>query len=437
MTKTSNLNLITKKICELFEYTIPGEWGIEGDPENDIPVLRSTNFTNEGRIDYSNLAFRKIDPKRLALRLVNKGTILIEKSGGSPSQPAGRVVYCDEDFNGSASNFIEIAKTNNLFCPKYVFFLLHHLYQIGLVLKYQQQTTGIINFKLEQYKNEEVLLPRDRKEQTQIAAILSTIDRAIEQTEAIIAKQQRIKTGLMQDLLTKGIDENGNVRSEETHEFKDSPLGRIPVEWEVQTLESIVDEPITYGIVQAGSHIAGGIPYIRTGDMAGDSFELDKLLRTSPKIAKSYKRSEVYAGDIVFALRATVGKVLSVPQELSGSNLTQGTAKISPMADIDETFLLWALRASIVAHQIQVVQKGTTFSEITLGELCKLRIVLPKKREEQSIIGFQLQTRQESIQLMKTLLAKHKEAKTGLMQDLLTGNVRVTALLNDPKTAQV
>ncbi|MFM7787164.1 MAG: restriction endonuclease subunit S, partial [Microcystis panniformis] len=65
------------------------------------------------------------------------------------------------------------------------------------------------------------------KEQTQIATILSTIDRAIEQTEALISKQQRIKTGLMQDLLTKGIDENGNIRSEETHNFKDSRLGRI------------------------------------------------------------------------------------------------------------------------------------------------------------------------------------------------------------------
>ena len=59
-------------------------------------------------------------------------------------------------------------------------------------------------------------------EQTKIAEILSTVDRAIEQTEALIAKQQRIKTGLMQDLLTRGIDEHGNLRSEQTHEFKDS-----------------------------------------------------------------------------------------------------------------------------------------------------------------------------------------------------------------------
>ncbi len=78
--------------------------------------------------------------------------------------------------------------------------------------------------------------PTNKSEQIKIADILLTVDHAIEQTEALIAKQQRIKTGLMQDLLTRGIDEQGNLRSEETHEFKESALGRIPVEWEVRTL---------------------------------------------------------------------------------------------------------------------------------------------------------------------------------------------------------
>ncbi|MCP4628432.1 MAG: hypothetical protein GY850_33715 [bacterium] len=85
----------------------------------------------------------------------------------------------------------------------------------------------------------ELSFPTSKPEQTKIAEILSTVDRAIEQTEALIAKQQRIKTGLMQDLLTRGIDEHGNLRSEQTHEFKDSPLGRIPVEWEVVEVKKI------------------------------------------------------------------------------------------------------------------------------------------------------------------------------------------------------
>ena len=73
------------------------------------------------------------------------------------------------------------------------------------------------------------------------------MDRAIEETEALIAKQQRIKTGLMQDLLTRGIDEGDNLRSEQTHKFKDSPLGRIPVEWESASLAAFVPSA-EYGI---------------------------------------------------------------------------------------------------------------------------------------------------------------------------------------------
>jgi type I restriction enzyme S subunit len=229
------------KIRDLFSSSTPGDWGKDGNQEDGVPVLRSTNFCNNGSIDYSDIAYREVDETRLKKRRVDKGTILIEKSGGSPSQAAGRVVYCDREFNGTASNFIEVVKVKDDFSPRYVAFLLYYLYQIGIVLKYQQQTTGIINFKLNEYSEEMVNCPASKPEQAKIAEILSSVDRAIEQTEALIAKQQRIKTGLMQDLLTRGIDEHGNLRSEETHKFKDSPLGRIPVEWEVRRLTESCD----------------------------------------------------------------------------------------------------------------------------------------------------------------------------------------------------
>ena len=268
-----------------------------------------------------------------------------------------------------------------------------------------------------------------KQEQTKIAKILSTVDRAIEQTEALIVKQQRIKTGLMHDLLTRGIDEHGNLRSEQTHQFKDSPLGRIPVEWEVKPLKDLVDEPITYGIVQAGPHIENGIPYIRTGDMAGETIQVSELLKTSPQIAKSYKRSSVYPGGIVFALRATVGKVLPVNEELSGANLTQGTAKISPRDSVDSIFLLWAMRTSQVQKAIRLEQKGTTFMEITLGDLRRIKLALPKEKYEQSVIGERLNFHERLRRNFLEQKQKLQSTKTALMQDLLTGKRRVTSYI--------
>ena len=280
-------------------------------------------------------------------------------------------------------------------------------------------------------KKVEVKYPSSRREQTQIATVLSTIDQAIEQTEALIAKHQRIKTGLMQDLLTKGIDEQGNIRSGETHEFKDSPLGRIPVEWEVRKLEQCVHSDITYGIVQAGPHIPNGIPYIRTGDMAGSRLSIENLLRTSESIAAKYKRSTVRTGEIVFALRATVGKVLEVPQELDGANLTQGTARIAPSKGIHNRYLLWALRSHAVLQEIELVKKGTTFFEVTLGDLRQIEVPLPSSIKEQVTIGKMIETVESSLEATNSERAKLQRIKSGLMQGLLTGKVRVNHFIQE------
>jgi type I restriction enzyme S subunit len=163
--------------------------------------------------------------------------------------------------------------------------------------------------------------------------------------------------------------------------------------------------------------------------MAGDAIELDHLLRTSAAIAKSYKRSEVHIGDIVFALRATVGKVLPVTSMIDGANLTQGTAKISPAKCVDTKFLLWAMRHSAVLRQIQLHQKGTTFMEITLSDLRAIKVRIPNRVEEQAYIGEILSVQEALITRYTSQLKKLRSLKTALMQDLLTGRKRVTALL--------
>jgi type I restriction enzyme S subunit len=291
------------------------------------------------------------------------------------------------------------------------------------------QTTGLNAISFSELRKVSFVFPNNKSEQSCIAKILSLVDEAITQTEALITKYQRIKTGLMQDLLTKGIDENGNIRSEATHEFKDSPLGRIPKDWEEKELSTCVKASITYGIVQAGPHVENGIPYIRTGDMAGDSLIVKEMLRTSPSIAGSFKRSEVHTGEIVFALRATVGEVLEVPSDLDGANLTQGTARIAPSDKVSNNFLLWMMRTEVVKNQIELVKKGTTFFEITLGDLREIRVFIPKNKKEQEAIAKSLDLQEQSIASKKCLLAKLKSLKKGLMQDLLTGKVSVDSLL--------
>jgi len=254
-------------------------------------------------------------------------------------------------------------------------------------------------------------------EQQKIASILTSVDDVIEKTEAQISKLQDLKQGMMQELLTKGIGHT---------EFKDSPVGRIPKSWDLNRLDELVKsaKPITYGIVQAGPHVEHGIPYIRVSDMARGFLSAAGMLRTSHEIAESYHRSKVSSGDLVYALRGMVGHALVIPEDLEGANLTQGTARISPGEGVTSDYILWALRSNYVANQTDKEMKGSTFQEITLASLRNIKLLIPSLRE-QKIISARLNSVDNVVVSKGKSLGKMQFLKKSLMQDLLTGKVRV------------
>ena len=150
-----------------------------------------------------------------------------------------------------------------------------------------------------------------KPEQTKIAEILSTVDRVIELMEALIAKQQRIKTGLMQDLLTRGIDEHGDLRSEQTHQFKDSQLGRIPVEWEVLPISLVLAQPPKNGYSPVESTNWNGIYMLGLGCLTNDGFR-PKQLKYAPKVDSSIEAARLHDGDFLISrsnTRSLVGLV--------------------------------------------------------------------------------------------------------------------------------
>jgi type I restriction enzyme S subunit len=274
--------------------------------------------------------------------------------------------------------------------------------------------------------------PIDQSEQTQIATILSTIDRAIEQTEALIAKQQRIKTGLMQDLLTKGIDENGNIRSEETHEFKDSPLGRIPVEWEVKKIGEI--STISYGISDAieqsrnSGILTVTLPCVLS---SGELIVKPELLAYSDE--NKVKQSDLLKkGDLLFNWRNGsqnhLGKTAYFNLEEKYTHVGF-LLKIRTSPRLCDSRFLWYLLCDIKEKgffQTAKIQVNNTFNS---NELRKVVLFFPRIDEQKIIVKF-LDSIQFAISNQSEYLTKLKSIKFGLMQDLLTGKVRVTDLLN-------
>ena len=268
--------------------------------------------------------------------------------------------------------------------------------------------SGGTRSKLTRGEMEQVVVPvPPLEEQRRIAEILDTIDETIQATERIIAKRETQLYGLAAYLMSPS-----------------APFRK----WEERRLAEWTrpDCPITYGMVQAGPHIPDGIPYIRTGDMTTELC-VEGLLRTSPQIAQRYSRSRVSEGDIVCAIRATVGKVLIVPLELDGANLTQGTARIAPGLDADRFCLLWALRSNEIRRQIRAVQKGTTFQEITLEQLRSLVVRLPTDLVDQRQLTTPLLATEAVIQTERSTLDKLKKLQSGLATDLLSSRVRTVA----------
>lgn len=418
------------KIRDFFSSSIPGDWGTDCSPDNGVPVLRSTNFCNDGSIDYTDIAYRRVEEGRLRRRRVDKETILIEKSGGSSFQAAGRVVYCDRDFNGTASNFIEVVKVKDGFSSRYVAFLLYYLYQIGLVQKYQQQTTGIINFKLYEYYNESVRCPFSKLEQEKIAEILTTVDRTIEQTEAMIAKQQRIKTGLMQDLLTRGIDEQGNLRSEKTHKFKDSPLGRIPVAWADKKLSDIyVDDPKN-GIFKTAKEIGAGMLMIGQTSIISNrriDYQLARRANVSRSEWLSYGLRE--KDILITRVYATVDGVgLPVYVDSCPEPVVYESNMLRLRLDINKILPLYAfywLQSTPVRTFVISSVNASNQTSINQRVVDRILIALPTK-PEQEVIANILSEYERGIEDTAKQLSKLHFQKIALMQDLLTGRRRIT-----------
>jgi type I restriction enzyme S subunit len=248
-----------------------------------------------------------------------------------------------------------------------------------------------------------VNVPSDEMEQKQIAAILLEADRAIEQTEAMIAKLQHIQTGLMHDLLTRGIDEHGNIRSEEIHEFKDSSLGRVPESWSVSPLGNQFTLQRGFDITQEQQR-PGTIPVVSSSGVTSyhDNSMLDGpgvVIGRKGKLGDAYYMEGPYwPHDTTLWVKDFHG---NVPRFAA-------------------YFLAWL--------RLERFDAATSVPTLNRNFIHPLIVAVPSPDEQIRIIKI-LDTTISIINAKSAYQDKLCHLKTGLMQDLLTGKVRVNGLL--------
>lgn len=264
-----------------------------------------------------------------------------------------------------------------------------------------------------------ILLP-PLPEQQKIAKILTSVDEVIEKTQAQIDKLKDLKTGMMQELLTSGIGHT---------EFKDSPVGRIPTEWEVDTLINLSSNGINNGIFNDPKKVGKGYKLINVVEMyKGFGVEV-KTLKLQDCSEKIFNKNKVEYGDVFFTRSslklegiAFCNINLSHDDDITYDGhlmrVRPDSSRVLPK------YLAYYCLSDFARKSFMANAKHSTMTTIGQADIAPLSVSLPPLEEQEQIIKH-LDSVESNIRMKNSKLEHNKRIKKALMQDLLTGKVRV------------
>lgn len=268
----------------------------------------------------------------------------------------------------------------------------------------------------------------DFEQQRRIAEILSTLDEAIEQTEALIAKTQHIKAGLMHDLFARGVTPDGQLRlprDEAPQLYKESPLGWIPKEWEVVLLGQVVPRAV-YGISEALDG-GPGLPVLRMNNLRNGTVDLTELKFSRGPAARTFL---LRPGDVLFNRTNSidhVGRTGIWRGELSEASFASYVVRL----DVDPSRLqsdflnLWLNWEATQIRIRRFATPGVHQVNINPTNLRRTEIAKPLALSEQDAIVLAVAAMEEQLKHNGNQMRKLREIKYGLMHDLLSGGIRV------------
>lgn len=372
--------------------------------ESDYFLLRSNNIQN-GKIDFNDRQIVVSDCVSEKQKLLD-GDIIVCMSNGSRHLVGKSAIVKNLDANYCVGAFCSSFRVNEGVNPNFVFQVFQSKdfkNKIDVILS----GSAINNLQNKHIEELNFELPSSKPEQTRIAQILSKADTAIAQTEALIAKYQHIKTGLMQDLLTKGIDEHGNIRSEQTHRFKTENGLRVPEEWEVKTTKDFAR--ITTGSSDTQDKDEAGIyPFF----VRSQTIELSNRF--------------IFEGEGVLTSGDGVG-VGKIYHYINGK--FDFHQRVYLIYEFEKEYILgkyffYYFRENFYI-EVSKYSAKTTVDSVRMKMIADMLIPVPKISEQMKIVNV-LDKIESFIERESIELNKHKSLKTGLMQDLLLGKVRVT-----------
>jgi type I restriction enzyme S subunit len=298
----------------------------------------------------------------------------------------------------------------------FMFYLLKYPKFRKILESSMRATTGRLRVPKDALLHLRIPIPKF-DEQQKIAKILSTVDEAIQKTNEIIAKTERLKKDLMQELLTKGIGHK---------EFKDTEIGRIPKDWESAKITNIFDlykgkTPST----KIKEYWDGNIPFVTPTDITKINDANGIYLETTEKYItekglKSNGLKLVPKGSILFTSRATIGYLAINKTEVA---INQGIISLIPKrANVDVTFFCYLFQK--LKNLFENLAGGSTYKEISMSTFSNVNIAIPPFSEQQKIAEI-LFAVDRKLEIERNEKAKLERIRQGLIDLLLTGKIRI------------
>lgn len=419
------------KMTELGE--VPVEWdvkSINGVSElvtNGFVGTASPFYTDNG-ISYlmsNNIRINKIDERNMVsvtkefTQKYPKCQIITEDMLTVQSGHIGTSCVVPPKYNGVYCHALIITRFNkNKIFPRFIAQYLNSAQGMARLSNVFVGTT-VKHINVKDFTKFEIPIP-PLAEQQKIADILSTVDEKIDETDQLIIKTQELKKGLIQTLLTKGIGHT---------EFKETEVGYIPAEWEVKRLIDITElitkgsTPTTYGF----SFERTGVNFIRVENVAGGGqILIDGLLKVSEECHRAFARSQLQENDILISIAGSLGRVSLITKELLPANTNQALAIIRLQTEAcDCKYLKYWLESAYISKCIKDISTIGAQPNLSLKQINNFNVLIPSWQEQQKIADI-LSSIDEQITNYEAEKQSLQRLKQGLMQQLLTGKIRVT-----------
>lgn len=414
-----------KPVASFLADQLAGDWG-EDSGDVDLPVLRSTNFTDSGNLDLTDVARRFFSSRNANAIQLRKDDILLERSGGGPDRPVGRVVAIREDMPSTGfANFVQCLRANReVVDPEFLLWLLFQLHRCGEVTRVQHQTTQMRNLDLRDYLRLILPYPTDPEEQTRIAATLKAADDHIRALEDQLHKAERVKRALLQSVFVCGPPEKHGP----SQEFR---WGVAPAGWSPTSVRKLLTEPVGNGIsIQATKPEPPGTPTLNVSSIRHGRCDQSKLsyIELPEDLTRAFA---VMKGDF-FVLRGNgnrdyvaIGGLLQ-EEPVPGLVFSDLLIRLQfDTAKVDPNFMRYLWQAPSFLRRLQSYAiTGSGLWKIGQRSISRFELALPELNEQTEIAAL-FDGTESLLGSLQTHLNAARRVKQSLLQNLLTGRLRL------------